>query len=48
MYQELKGKDEQLIEKIVNIKREIQNVIEKKKDIIVLKSKISAMKWKYN
>jgi len=44
MYQELKGKDEQLIEKIVNIKREIQNVIEKKKDIIVLKSKISAMK----
>ena len=28
--QELKGKDEQLIEKILNIKREIQNVKKKK------------------
>lgn len=34
--QELKGKDEQLIEKIVNIRREIQNV-KKKKEIITKK-----------
>lgn len=40
--QELKGKDEQLREKMVNIRREIQN--EKKKEMIKLKSKISAMK----
>ena len=35
--QELKGKDEQLIEKIVNIRKEIQNAKKKKKEIITKK-----------
>lgn len=43
--QELKEKDKQLIEKIMNIRREMQIV---KKKPLKLKSKIYEMKWKYN